>query len=465
MIEFILNNEKVIYDGNPSITLLDFIRKQKYLTGTKEGCREGDCGACTVLIGKLNSNQIEYKTINSCLLPIANVHRRHVVTIEGIQKSQLDKVQLYFIEEGASQCGFCTPGFLMSVYGYLLSCNKIDLEEIKNSVAGNICRCTGYHSILRALEKISRTYKFTDTITERCKNLVAYGLLPNYFDGIPIRLSGIKNVKRENPKSKSAKRIVAGGTDLYVQIPDTVEVTQNYFINNEIEPSVNIGKNRCSISATATFEMLGNSEIFKKIVPDIKSYNKQIASLPIRNSATLAGNIVNASPIGDLTIILLALGSLVITNEKRAIKLEEFYKGYKNVDLKKNEFIEKFEIPIKENGLFNFEKVSKRTHLDIASVNSAMMLQMKNGKVAECRISIGGVAPVPLYLRESSSLLKGKEITSELIAKLIEVVQSEISPISDVRGSAEYKRLLAEQLVKAHFLELFPEQISFGMIA
>ncbi len=210
--------------------------------------------------------------------------------------------------------------------------------------------------------------------------------------------------------------------------------------------------------------MINDSGVFQKYFPKIKQYEDLIASLPIRNSATIGGNIVNASPIGDMTIFFLALNATVVLSngiKKREILLKNFYKGYKNLDKSEDEYLEyiKFKLPAK-NSHFNFEKVSRRTHLDIASVNSAMYIETKGDVITDIHISAGGVSPVPLYLEKTSGFLTNKKITADVLEEALPVIQSEISPISDVRGSEDYKRLLLNQLFKAHFIELFPGQVN-----
>jgi xanthine dehydrogenase small subunit len=214
------------------------------------------------------------------------------------------------------------------------------------------------------------------------------------------------------------------------------------------------------MGASVTVTDLMESKIIKDSFPDFKKVSKLVSSTPIRNIATIAGNFVNASPIGDFTILFLVLNArLILRNgiSKREIALREFYKGYKQLDKKEDEFIEQiwFEIPGKKD-LFNFEKVSKRTHLDIASVNSAINIKTDDKMILNAGLAAGGVGPVPLYLSKTSAFLKEKKITEDLIVEAIEIAQSEISPISDTRGSEEYKRLLLSQLIKAHFITLFP---------
>jgi xanthine dehydrogenase small subunit len=210
--------------------------------------------------------------------------------------------------------------------------------------------------------------------------------------------------------------------------------------------------------------MINNSKIFQNYFPRLKNYFDLIASLPIRNSATVGGNIINASPIGDLTIFFLALNaSVVLTNgtKQRKILLKELFKDYKQLDKTNDEYLEyiAFKLPA-QNSYFNFEKVSKRTHLDIASVNSAIYVETDDDIISSIHISAGGVAAIPLYLENTSKFLLGKKIARETLFESLPIIQSEISPISDIRGSVEYKRFLLNQLFKAHFIELFPELIN-----
>lgn len=210
--------------------------------------------------------------------------------------------------------------------------------------------------------------------------------------------------------------------------------------------------------------MIKESTVFQKYLPRLKRFMDLIASLPIRNSATVGGNIINASPIGDMTIFFLALNASVILNnglKQRKILLKDLFKGYKELDKSEDEYLEfiEFKLPSK-NSYFNFEKVSKRTHLDIASVNSAIYIELENDIIKEIHLAAGGVAPIPLYLKNTSKYLIGKRIEIDLLNDALTILQSEISPISDIRGSEDYKRLLLNQLFKAHFIELYPEIIN-----
>ena len=463
-ITFILNNDFVSVKIDPAVVLLDFIRKQKHLTGTKEGCKEGDCGACTVLYGTLKNNKLEYQTINSCLLPLGNINNTHIVTIEGLSSYNLTHIQNGFIKEGASQCGFCTPGFIVSLTCYLINNEVYEIDSALNAIAGNICRCTGYTSIKRAVDEILKNCNFMDdNEPDKISFLVKNNILPDYFSGISEQLKKLQPNK-SNGKHKGVKYFIAGGTDLYVQKPDELLKQEITFIKNSNLSYIKADENVCCIGAAASFEMINDSLVFQTHFPQIKNYFNLIASLPIRNCATVGGNIINASPIGDLTIFFLALNASVVLsdgNTRRKILLKNLFKGYKHLDKKNDEYLEyiEFKLPSK-NSHFNFEKVSKRTHLDIASVNSAMYVEIVDSIISDIHISAGGVSPIPLYLEKTSEYLLGKKVSMDLILESLPIIQSEISPISDIRGSEDYKRLLLNQLFKAHFIQLFPELIN-----
>lgn len=458
MISFILNNQLVSTDKSSGGSLLDFIRYEQDLPGTKIGCREGDCGACTVLEGTLENGKVNYKSIVSCLTPLGNAHGKHIVTIEGINMGHLTPVQKAFVENAATQCGFCTPGFIMSLTGHSLSSEKSTKESAIASVSGNICRCTGYKSIEKATEAISEILK-DKNINDPIAWLVKNKHIPEYFLEISSRLNKIHKV---TPVKETESTIIAGGTDLMVQKAKVLaEADINLFQNRIDLKGIKIENGKCVLGAATTASEIEESLEIRKVVPEIISYLKLISSKPIRNMGTIAGNIVNASPIGDLSIMLLALNAEVNLSKGNAIPLKDFYLGYKKLALDKGDYIKSILFPVSPKpSLFNFEKVSKRTHLDIASVNSAIQLYIEGDKIVECHLSAGGIAPIPMFLGKTCDFLKGKTVTVEVLHKANEVLQGEISPISDVRGSVDYKRLLLRQLFFAHFIKLFPNTIS-----
>lgn len=445
MLHFILNNEN-IGTGLPQGTLLlDFIRYHQHLTGTKTGCNEGDCGACTVLIGELRDNDLQYRSFTSCLTPLGNVQGKHVVTIEGVNMDTLNPVQQAMVDESATQCGFCTPGFVMSLSGFCMSRKAPVVRNAIAAIDGNICRCTGYKSIERAAATVTKLLADRDG-TDPLQFAVEQGIIPAYFTGIKERLQLIGPVK-ETPVHA---RFAGGGTDLYVQQPEEMQEAAIHFL---LDQSKDIIKedNRCILGAAVTVTDLLESAVMRAYFPQLATYIKRVSSTPIRNMATIAGNFINASPIGDFTIFFLVLDTTVEFNTGRSLPLRDLYLGYKKLDKRPEEYIQKISFALPD--AFHFEKVCKRTHLDIASVNTAISISTQ-GDVC---ISAGGVGPIPMLLSATSAYLTGKTISENIIQEAIEIAQTEISPISDTRGSAEYKRLLLGQLIKAHFITLYEE--------
>ncbi|GAB4150329.1 MAG: xanthine dehydrogenase small subunit [Ignavibacteriales bacterium] len=453
-INFVLNNELIKIDSNPNSTLLNFIRKTKHLSGTKEVCREGDCGACSVLIGELDGENISYKTVNSCIYPLGNCEGKHIVTIEGLNQTELNLIQESFIDNHAAQCGFCTPGFIVAITGYLLNNQIYETSSAIKSLDGNICRCTGYGSIRRAIDDL-----LIDLNEKKSPNnletLIEKRIVPVYFKEIPKLLS---EIEKEND-SQYRNHFIAGGTDLFVQKGDDLLDVDSTFISSTNLNYIHKNANEIIIGGGTTFEEIKQSSVCKEFSQDFVNAFDLIASLPIRNSATIAGNIINASPIGDLTIMLLALNAEIVLsnkNVKRKTNLRDFYLGYKILAKNIDEYIEEIIVKIPtDNFKFSFEKVSKRKFLDIASVNSASLITFDKDLIVSANISAGGVAPTPKYLIETSNFFAGKSIDEINFHNANEILQNEIQPISDVRGSAEYKRLLLLQLIKMHFIKSF----------
>ena len=460
MIEFILNNKPIKTIQPSGALLLDFVRYEQSLTGTKIGCREGDCGACTVLIGDLIDGRLNYRQVTSCLTPLGNVQGKHVVTIEGLNMESLSPVQQYMVDESGSQCGFCTTGFVVSLTQFCLANSAPTYKDAIASIDGNICRCTGYKPIERAAKHI------TESLSDKSEKetldwLITQKFIPSYFNQIPEMLNALS--KGENNSQNGT--VVGGGTDLYVQKHDQL-------INQDVDlisdsPDLNfieIDNGLCKVGAGTTATDLMESDIFISAFPRLKAHLKLVASSPIRNTATLGGNFVNASPVGDFTVFFLALNAkikLTKNSDSRSIYLNDFYKGYKDLDKSSDEILStiSFKLPTQDSH-FNFEKVSKRIHLDIASVNTAILITISGNEITQAHLSAGGVGPIPMYLSKTCNFLLGKSLSRETVQSALEILQSEISPISDVRGSADYKRLLLRQLFYAHFITLFPNQFS-----
>ncbi|MGI4885400.1 MAG: FAD binding domain-containing protein [Janthinobacterium lividum] len=505
MISFYLNDQPTHTAEPAASALLDFVRYHEHLMGTKIGCREGDCGACTVLVGELgpDGQRIAYQSVTSCLTPLGNVHGKHVVTVEGINQAsgQLTPVQRAIVDHHGAQCGFCTVGFVMSLTGHSLGERPVTEQSTRAAIDGNICRCTGYKSLERAAAALAAELAARPA-TDGLPWLSAQQFVPAYFQEMPAQLGALRaETASEAPAATAtngpaggpnganrpvstspnghaqsqnghapathafAHPLLGGGTDLLVQQLDALrEQPVRLLFDQSGRRGIHhaAGASRVVLGAATTASQLLASDLLCGLLPRLPAYLKLVSSTPIRNMGTVAGNFVNASPIGDLTILFLALGADVTlagaAGAPRTLPLAELYLGYKKLAKTADEQVTEISFPAPQaNDFFNFEKVSKRTHLDIASVNTAAWLRVENGVVAAARLSAGGVGPVPLLLACTSRYLIGRELSAETVAGANEVMQEEISPISDVRGTAQYKRLLLRQLLFAHFLRFAPE--------
>ncbi len=445
MISFICNNKEVFEDCPSGLPVLDWIRSQTALKGTKEGCREGDCGACTVIIGRLVNEEVKYSASCSCLLPIGEIAGCHLVTIEGISEGEkLTPFQKSFYDQAASQCGFCTPGMIMSLTGNLLSTKEFSSEAAIEALDGNICRCTGYLAVKRAVDNVMKT--LPSEYDNRIEMLIDNGHIPDYFKTIPGRLKNLPVLKKI-----ARGPVVAGGTDLYVHSSDNLSAQEPTFLS--LDPKLNYIKTdnkHVRIGSTVTFAQLRESKIITELFPSLKSFLLRVSSTQIRARATVGGNIVNASPIADITIILLALNTTLRISE-RHIPLCDFFLGYKKLDMQPDDILKEVSFPVPAQGtVLSSLKVSKREFLDIASVNSSMLIRVEDNIILNARVAAGGVSPIPLLLVKTSDYLCGRNLTEKTIETACSIAASEISPISDVRGSKEYKIKLLQAQIRAH---------------
>ena len=484
-VEFWVNQERVRADEPAGMLVLDWLRLRQQLTGTKEGCKEGDCGACSVLIGTLDeAGGVRYQPVTSCLTPLGELHGRHLLTIEGLNlpQPQLNPVQEAMVAEGGSQCGYCTPGFIVSMCWHLMQGPEAapSLDGFKHAVSGNLCRCTGYGSIWRASEAlVSRLGPGGDLegvwqAEDRVAELAARGLIPAYLQKIPAELAALQ-AELDDASAGSAceapEFVIAGGTDLYVQRGEEIPIADVEVLGRRAELDyIVVEGDTLRLGALTSFETFASDARVQAMIPSIKQDMALIASLPIRNRASIAGNLINASPIGDMTALMLALGAEVVlrrpSGDQRTLPLDELYVGYKQLAKDKDELVVALHVPcVQAQEQVSFEKVSKRKWLDIATVNSAARLSVDDdGVVTQARLTLGGVAATPLYLKGASTWLVGQTLSEDTVRALLAHVDAEIAPISDVRGSAQYKRLLARQLVLAHFDKLYPQHVSPALV-
>ena len=499
-----LANDRIVDAGSPSAApALDFIRDELGLKGAKEGCREGDCGACSVLVGtRLPGGGAEYRAAPSCLLALGELDGRHLVTIEGLASAAkgepgsvagLTPVMKALLEENGSQCGFCSPGVVISLTGWLLSASHVDVEGALTAVEGNLCRCTGYGAIRRAAARLAK--EFAGLPEDRGARLAALekaGAVPPSLGqfsrgellggGGTGAAAGAAGEAMPGAAVSGAGRgsaaegltVLGGGTDFFVRNPDPEAGFEAELLDlrpgySKIERTTQGGSAVLEVGAAATVHDFFTSPEVRALVPGIGSFEGEMASSLIRGRATLGGNVANASPIADMTAILIALGAELVVEKRadgsrRSLPLARFFLGYKKLDLAAGELIAGFRIPLPPRGAtprFNFEKVAKRRHLDIASVNSAAFLMTEGDgakpRIASALVSAGGVAATPLLLARTSAFLAGRAADAATAREAAAIAVSEIAPISDVRGSADYRKRLLERLVLGHFIRLFPE--------
>lgn len=398
---------------------------------------------------------VVYRACASCLLPIGDVDGCHVVTVEGLGGDPLTLVQQLIVDHSASQCGFCTPGIVLSLTAFCLTSPTLSYDDAVDALDGNICRCTGYVAIRNAARALCERLAELDTDpAERVAALVAAGVVPESFLAVRSQLAQLST----QPASAADDAVpVAGGTDLFVQRPEELLGRSLCFLSKRRDLNyVRVDGGVLRVGAAVTIEDFRRSEAVQRHFPVLTTDLLLHSSTILRNKATLTGNIVNASPIGDATIILLALGArLVIAGANgvtREVPLDRFFLGYKKIDLACGELVSEIVIPLLAEGArYHFEKVSNRVTLDIAAVNSALRVTTApDGTITDLRISAGGVAPIPLLL-SGLEAFHGRKLDATTADAIAEVAWDAAKPIDDVRGSARYKRLLLRQLVRAHF--------------
>ena len=433
----ILVNGKNIEVNNVQydITLLNWLRDYIKLTGTKEGCSEGDCGACSVIIEDDGNGNL--RPINSCLVRLGQVIGASVTTIEGLGSDKNPhSLQIAFAKEHASQCGYCTPGFIISGVSLLNSNKKITDDTINEAISGNLCRCTGYSPIIKAIKSLANesvTLKKFDRIHKQKK--IHFGNV-TYFR--PVNLKELKNYLNKINNFQ----YLAGGTDFNLQRPIINTKESNLICLSDIKElnSIKHLKDKIVLGGAVTIENF--MESIRSNIPEIIEILQRFGSPQIRNQGTIGGNLCTSSPIGDIAPILLILNTnlnLFGRNGTREVNIKNFFRGYRKNILKKDEIISSIEIPYanKKNKIFSW-KLSKRYDQDISTVSLAINIQMQNNIIKELHIAAGGVAATPILLEKLSKLMLEKKL-DEAVGFAIDNLENYIQPISDLRGSSHYR--------------------------
>ena len=464
-IAFYINNERFEITGEQCfLPLADFLRYERSLTGTKIVCAEGDCGACTVLVAsvqELEGQKFNFRSVNSCILPLLALDGCQIVSVEGLRREhELHPVQKSMIENFGSQCGYCTPGFVCAMTSLLedsiLQKKTITEKRAKNYMTGNLCRCTGYDPIIKAavalpLDSETLRERFSDP--QRIADLKKIVKLPisiqseSYSVFLPTTIEQAIALKHKYPKIC----VVAGATDLGVAVNKGRSSYQQVMSLQNISSLWNIKKAKNYFEIPARVSLASLHKYFEKNYPEMVRMLNVFASPQIKNSATLVGNVVNASPIADtIPFLMVQDASVEVRSVKgsRLIPINEFYLGYKKLNLKPNEIVISIRLPFATSEeISKLYKVSLRKDLDIAAVTLAARFRLKEKNITEARIAFGGVGPVVLRLKSVEEKWVGRKFDKSLFSDLAQEISQHVTPLSDVRGSKEYRLLLCRNLL------------------
>ena len=460
---------------NPNMTVLEWLRSNQ-LVGSKEGCASGDCGACTAVVGELVVNnkttEIKYKSINTCIALAYSLLGKHLVTVEGLAEGdRLHPVQNAMVLENGSQCGFCTPGFVMSLFALYHNENKTNLAKINEALSGNLCRCTGYKPIISAafLAINKKNKEPLDFYKKNQKQLKE--ALVKLSDPKNISVSfakGEKIINYDAPSNleelskvlsnNSSAKIVAAGTDLNLEITQSMKEFPHLVSVNRVPELKSISDNGADLEIGAAVSYEDAASILIGYWPDLDSFLQRFASLPIKNWATIGGNIANASPIGDMPPVLIALDAklkLRKGSKVRIINLEEFFISYKKTSLDESEFIESIIVPKpNDNERLITHKISKRYEDDISAVCMALKVTTKGSHPESVKIALGGMSGIPQRAIELEKVMLENWNNDEIVLASYNALKSEFSPFSDVRASSEYRLRVTANLVKKSLLIL-----------
>ena len=471
LISFIRNNRIVeIKNPNPNETLLNYIRTSLKKTGTKEGCAEGGCGACTVVVGELKGHEISYSAINSCITFLPTLQGKQLILVEDLilKDGSLHPVQQAMVDYHGSQCGFCTPGFVMALFSMYKKYSEFNEEVIKDSISGNLCRCTGYQPIINAAKSLKNKNDYFSLNKQNTVNLLKkisnksiaiYTNNKKYF--APKSIQELKKIIKKN----SDAVFLSGGTDLSLSVTKERKSINSIIYMNSVRDLSYIKNNNQYIEVGASTPLIDLEDYIKKYYPDFTKILKRYGSPQIRNVGTVAGNIATASPIGDCLPLLLSLNAQVVLQDIKKTKilnLDNYFISYRKTQLKKGQFIQAVRIPLFKNSIFKAYKISKRFDDDISSVCAAFNLEIVKNKVKSIRIAYGGMAAVPKRAISCEKVFLNSFFTEDILSKGKEALKKDFKPISDMRASGLYRMEVAKNLLEKCFVEI-KENKSIGV--
>ena len=458
--------DRIVEIKNPDSneTLLNYIRTKLKKTGTKEGCAEGGCGACSVVLAEFKDNKINYTPVNSCIMFLPTLQGKQLILVEDLvsRNGSLHPVQQAMVNWHGSQCGFCTPGFVMSLFSMFKNYSRFNDDLIKDSISGNLCRCTGYKPIIKAAKSLNNKNKI-DQFVKNKKNVIEllrkinnesiaiYKKDRRYY--APRYVQELKKILKKNINA----HLLSGGTDLSLLVTKERKDIDSIIYMNSINELNYIKNNKKYIEVGATTPLIKFENYIQKHYPDFNSILKRYGSVQIRSVATLAGNIATASPIGDTLPLLLSLEAKVVLKsikKTKVIELNDFFLGYRKTKLKKGQFIESVRIPLFPKNIFKAYKISKRFDDDISSICASFNFEIINKKIKNVKIAYGGMSSMPKRAKWCEKVLLNSTITEEIIEKAKKALEQDFQPISDMRASGKYRITVAKNLLKKCFLEI-----------
>ncbi len=467
-IRFLLNGTEITTSDVPATqTLLDYLRIDRRLTGTKEGCAEGDCGACTVLVGRLQQGSLRYEPVNACIRFLASLNGCHVVTIEHLSgpDGRLHPVQQAMVDFHGSQCGFCTPGFVMSLYALWMQFAQPTRTQVETAIQGNLCRCTGYEPIVNAALAVN-TYgsPANDYLTrERAaitaqleamqpKVRVEVGPADNRAI-LPVDLDDLAQVLAETPKAT----IVAGATDVGLWVTKFMRPISPVVFIGHLEDLKTIALTDTDLTLGAGVTYDEAEAAIREAFPHLGDFWDRIAGWQVRSMGTIGGNIANGSPIGDTPPVLISLGAEVTLQKaggQRSLPLADFFIDYGKQDREPGDFVASLRIPRPAPGQIDAAyKISKRRDEDISSVAAGISVVVAEGIVTEARIAFGGMAATPKRAAKAEAALRGQPFGAAAFEAAAKALAEDFTPLTDWRASADYRQRVAANLLRRFWLE------------